>query len=103
MAEDEIVGAGVLRALEVLFERGGDTLGHRDRSAGALRLRSAEAPAGVVAADADQTRLPVDVFPAQGDQLALAQAGHGGGQVERLLDRAENVVGYLTQERLEFL
>ena len=37
-------------------------------------------------------RPPVDVLPAQGDQLALAHAGHRGGQVKGVLGGAEVVV-----------
>jgi hypothetical protein len=45
--------------------------------------------------------VPVDVAPAQPEELALAQAGHSGHEVERPFDGAELVLGYRGDERVE--
>src|SRR4051812_18341116 len=44
--------------------------------------------------DADARGRPVDVGPAQSDQLALAQPRHRRTQIERALDAPEQVVGH---------
>ena len=53
------------------------------------------------APDADLARRPVDVTPAQPEQLALACAGHRRGEVQGSLDGAQDVVGDGAQKRLE--
>src|SRR6476620_1476302 len=49
---------------------------HRHRARGAPALRRLELPADVVAADADVRGEPVDVSPAQGEELPTARARH---------------------------
>ena len=56
-------------------------------------LRRAELAAHVAAADADPAGGPVDVAPAQREQLALAQPGHRRGEVQHALGRGPSVVG----------
>ena len=46
---------------------------------------------------------PVDVAPAQPEQLALAHPGHRRGQVHHALDPAEGVIGHGAQQRLDLL
>jgi len=75
---------------------------HRDGSA-AVRLRRVECPAREALGDAHAAGAPVDVAPAQGKELALAQTGHGRGQVERALEGAEGIGGHRAPDGLELL
>jgi hypothetical protein len=93
VAEDEIPVVAVARALVQRFELMGEPCGHRDRPA-FVGLGGVHPPAREVVGDADAPHLPVDVQPLQRQQLALAQAGERGGQVQRPLDGAEGVLGY---------
>ena len=47
--------------------------------------------------------LQIDVDPAQTEELALAQARHGGGRGDGPFQRAEAVVRHGAQEGLELL
>jgi hypothetical protein len=91
MAEDEMIVALVERALEVAIELAAEPIGHRQGARGALGLRRAQAPARVVAPHADHRRRPVHVAPAQGHQLALAQAGHRRREIEGVIGERANV------------
>ncbi len=66
----------------------GEAVGHRDAATAPTGLRRVELAEHPVLPDADATSGPVDVAPAQGDQFAMAQARHDGGQVEGPVDRA---------------
>jgi len=94
VAEDQVGVAAEGGALEVTLELGGEPVCHRHRPplVGLRRVGLANAPAGKVVSDPHPACHPVDVLPRQCDQLALAQAGHGRGQVERSLDRSEGVL-----------
>jgi hypothetical protein len=70
VAEDEISFVAEGCSLEVLPQRGGYSLGKRDGAIGAPRLRRSELAARVGAADADHSRVVIDVLPAQGKHLA---------------------------------
>jgi hypothetical protein len=63
-------------------ERPADPLDHR-HGARLARLRLAGAFGAVALEDSDRGLLEVDVFPAQRQQLAAAQAAERGGQVDR--------------------
>ena len=94
VAEDEVVVGLEGAARVVALELGGDAVGQRHGAAraaatSACRTRRARS----CAPHAHPAGAPVDVAPAQREQLALAQPGHRGGQVQRALDRAEVVVG----------
>ena len=100
--EHEVLVGLKARALEVQLELSREAVGHRHRPA-AMGLRAVKRAARVALGDAHARRRPVDVGPAQADQLALAQAGHRGGQVQRPLDRAEVIVGDRAQQSVELL
>jgi hypothetical protein len=70
--EYERVVVGLARGLEQPLQLGADRVGHRHAARRAPRLRRAELADDVVLADANAPRQPVDVAPAQRDQLALA-------------------------------
>ena len=53
--------------------------------------------------DANARGAPIDVDPAQTEELALAQARHGGGHVDGPFQRAEAVVRHGAREGLELL
>jgi hypothetical protein len=89
--EDEIALAAPARSLEVTLELAGQAIGERDGAA-VVRLGRVERPARVGLGHPDSPRAPVDVKPAQPEELALAQASHRGRQVERALDRPELVL-----------
>jgi len=102
VAEHEVTVARVERALVQLGQCDRDALCHRDRSARADGLRIAEFTADVRRHHANLVRLEVDVAPAQAEQLALAQAGHGRRQIQHRLDTAEGITRKLRgQESLE--
>ena len=72
VAEHEVVVGLVARsAAKWQFERGRDAVGERHRAARAQRLRRAVLAAHVVAPHPHATGEPVDVEPAQREQLAL--------------------------------
>jgi hypothetical protein len=81
VAEHERVIGLKARVLEVALERPADRVRQRHRARRALALRRAELAHHVVLADADARCRPVDVHPAQGEQLAEPQAGHRGRAV----------------------
>lgn len=61
-------------------------------------------PAAVVAPDAYDACRPVDIAPAERNELALTQASHRGDGVESVVRWAEDIVGcYCSQQRLELL
>ena len=101
VAEDEIPSCGEARASAEVFELAGEPCGHRDRAA-FVGLGGVHLPAREVVGDADAPDLPVDVEPLQREQLALAQAGERGGQVERSLDAAESVVRHRLDQLVQF-
>lgn len=88
MAEDELVVCVEGRALVVALEFDGHPVGHRYAAARSLGLGLAEFAAGDIAPDANHPGGPVDIAPAQRDQLALAQSRQRSGQIERFLDHA---------------
>jgi len=95
VAEDEVVVVRVERAARPGVELCDEAVGQRDRAAGRevgfAAVRELGAPPGLPNADALDR--PVDVAPAQREQLALAQAGHGGGEDQDAQDRAQDVRG----------
>src|SRR3954470_2944321 len=68
-----------------------------------VRFRRVELTARKALGDTHAAGGPVDVAPAQGKQLALAQPRHGRSQVQRALDRAECIGRYGTQDGVELL
>lgn len=101
MAEDEVVVRLVGRALEVALELAGEAIGERDRTNSSRALGTPERAPRVALGDPDAAGDPVDVAPAQSEQLADPQAGHRGSQVERALDLAQDVVGHGADQRLD--
>ncbi len=69
----------------------------------ALALGRAELPADVVLAHADAAGGPVDVLPAQREQLALAQTGHRGGEEDRAVERVELARAGVLDERVDLV
>ena len=67
--------------------------GERDAAGAAARLRRLELTAHKRLANADLARPPVEVEPAQREQLALPQPRHRCHQVQRPLERPPGVVG----------
>ena len=86
VAEHEVRVALVERRLEQAVELAAEDVGERDTARGTLRLRRAELAAHEIAAHADAARRPVDVAPAQREQLALAHPAHRRGEVQHALD-----------------
>src|SRR4051794_21759071 len=91
VGEDEVPLASPAGPFEVAFELASEEVAHRDASA-AVGLRRVERAARVALGDAKSAGGPVDVAPPEADQLALAQAGHCGGEVQRAFDGSEVVV-----------
>lgn len=79
VAERKVVVASVGAALVLALELCGQPVGHRHGSARAARLRRAELAGGVCTSAADHAGRPVDVAPAQCEQLALAKPGQRCG------------------------
>jgi hypothetical protein len=79
VAERKVVVTAVRAALLLALELCGQPVGHRHGSARAARLRRAELAARVCTSAADHAGRPVDVAPAQCEQLALAQPGQRRG------------------------
>jgi hypothetical protein len=98
MAEHEVLGARESRATGERVQLRTHAIGERYGPRPAAGLRGPVLAPDVGAADAQLAGRPVHVPPAQPEQLALAQAGHGRGQVQRPLDRAEHVAGDRHQE-----
>jgi len=90
MREHEIVVSLPVRPLKERLEFAGDFIGHRHTPSRTPGLRRAEFAADVVLAYTNSARRPVDVAPAQRDQLALAQPGHRGRPKYRPVDRTEH-------------
>jgi hypothetical protein len=101
--EHQVVVPLPSRVLGQQLQLGGDAAGQRDAAGGALGLRRAELAADEVAPHADPPRGPVDVAPAQREQLALAHPRHRRSQVHHALDAAEPVVRNRAQQRLDLL
>src|SRR4051794_3634116 len=83
--EDEVLGSGAVVATAEPVEDDGDLVGHGD-AAYALGLRGAVCVADVVAPHVHDAVAEVDVEPAKGAQLAHAQAGERGGDVDRAVE-----------------
>ena len=83
--EDEVLGPGAVVATAEAVQDDGDLVGHGD-AAHALGLRGAVGVADVVAPHVHDAVGEVDVEPAEGAQLAHAQAGEGGGDVDRAVE-----------------
>ena len=86
MGEHVVVVALERRRLEQPVEHAADLIGHRHRARGSPRLRCPVAPADVVAPHADHAGDPVDITPAQREQLAEPQSGHRRHEVQRPVD-----------------
>lgn len=67
-----------------------------------MGLGGVHLPAREVVGDAHAPDLPVDVEPLQREQLALAQPGERGGQIQRSLDAAEGVLRHRVDQLVEF-
>ncbi len=80
--EDHVVVARPGLTLSEPGEGSGDVGGHR-HGAAAARLGRAQDAVGDARAHADVRAGEVDVAPAQGDELAAAQAGERGGEEDR--------------------
>lgn len=65
------------------------------------KLRRSELAADIALPDADAGRRPVDVTPAQSEELTLPQSGHRGRQVQRMLGRAPDVAAHGAQQCLK--
>jgi hypothetical protein len=78
-------------ALEVAFELAREPVAHRNTPS-AVRLRRVERAAGVALGHSHAVRDPVNVAPAEADQLALAKTRHRRGEVERAFDGSQVVV-----------
>jgi ADP-ribose pyrophosphatase YjhB (NUDIX family) len=103
VGEDERLVVRRRRRLVQPVERTGDLVGERDASRRAFRLRRAVLAAHVVLPHADAGGGPVDVLPAQGAQLADAQAGHGRRQEQRAVDLGVGAGGDGRDERADLL
>jgi len=80
MREDEVVVAAIQRLPMQSIELAGDAIGERDAARGAPGLVRVELRARSCAV-CQSTSRPVDIAPAQREQLSLAHAGHRGGQI----------------------
>jgi hypothetical protein len=80
-----------------------DLVGHRHASRRALGLGGAELAAHVVLAHADARRRPVDILPPEGEQLALAQAGHRGCEEDRPVERAKLARPGMLDQRVDLV
>jgi hypothetical protein len=67
-----------------------------------MGLGGVHLPAREVVGDADAPDVPVDVQPLEREQLALAQAGERGGQIQCPLDPADGVLGHGVDQLVEF-
>jgi hypothetical protein len=85
MREHEIVELAEASAFPVRGQGVGHTPGERYRAVAAARLRRRDLAAHEALADADAPRVPVDVAPAQRDQLALAEAGERRRQIQHAI------------------
>src|SRR5215211_2295773 len=103
MAKDEVIVCREGGTLRECLELGADSISHRNGAEAAAGLRRAERAANVGASDAQLARKPVHVVPAQPEQLPLAQSGHGCGQVQRSLERAERIARNRGEDRLDLL
>jgi hypothetical protein len=90
--EHEIVVVGEALALFQPREAVGDVADHR-HAADLLALRDLEPRIGVVPPDVDQAGDEVHVAPLEREQLALTEAGVGGGAVDRSVLRVPRVRG----------
>jgi hypothetical protein len=102
MGEHQVLVAAPARALEMMLELLGEAVGHRHRAA-AMGFGESNAPRVKLSATRTRAALQIDVDPAQTEELALAQARHGGGHVDGPFQRAEVVVRHGAQEGLELL
>src|SRR4029077_10056950 len=89
VGEDQIVVCSIRGALEVAAQPVAHRTGEGTGAGAAAGLRRDPVATHVVAAHADLARFPVDVAPAQGEQLALAQPGHRGGHEEGVVGGPE--------------
>jgi hypothetical protein len=87
VGEDEVVVSLPARRLEEPIEFTRDGVGERDAACRPLRLGRAELPEHEVLPDADARGWPVDIAPAQLDELALTEPSHRRGEVQRAVDR----------------
>jgi hypothetical protein len=77
VGEDQIVIGLVARPLEVPVQLACDPIRQRHGARAAASLRGAPVAADVVLANSDPRGLPVNVAPAEREQLSLTQPGHG--------------------------
>ncbi len=102
MAEDELVVCVEGRALVVALSSMATLLGHRYAAARSLGLGLAEFAAGDIAPDANHPGGPVNIAPAQRDQLALAQSVSGGVRESGFSTTPSSSSGIARQQRVEF-
>src|SRR6476660_5441866 len=104
MCEHQVVVVLVGRALEVAFEFASYAIRQGNRPRTAAALGRSPVTANEVLPDPNTTRYPVDIAPAQAEQLTLPEAGHGGSEVQHSVGRPERViVGHGPQKRLYLL
>ena len=92
-ANTRSAGVGEPGGLREPVEDAADLVGHRHRPGRPSRLRGAELAAHVVLPDANPGGGPVDVAPAQRDELALAQTGQRRGEPDGLVELLEDAGG----------
>src|SRR5437879_2826168 len=85
------------------LELRGDPVSKRYRAARAAAFRRAQLATAEAAPHPNDRDGPVDVSPAQRQQLALTEPRHRRGQVEDPLELAEMVVGHSPHDRLHLL
>ena len=105
VGENEILVLVVEGALEMSFQLGGDSACQRHRPRAPFRLRGKQVAADVVSPNPDPLRAPIDIAPAQRQQLALAQAGHRCGEEYGEVGMAERFGLRIdrSQERLQLV
>src|SRR4051794_26355757 len=101
MREHEIVVALPIGHLPQAFQRSCHAIGQRNAADAAAALGRAELATDERLSDTQAACGPVDVAPAEREQLALAQSGHGCGEGEWSLGGAQDVVRNRSDDRLE--
>src|SRR5260221_4918388 len=91
VGEDQIVVRSIRGALEVAAQLVGHLIGERNGARAAAGLGCDPVAAHVVAAYADLACLPIDVAPAESEQLALAQPRHRSGQEKGVVSGPERL------------
>src|SRR4051794_22150769 len=102
MRKDKVVVMAVVALLVVLGEGGGQPRREGHGSDRPPRLRRPKLATGEVATNADQPRLPVDVLPADGNDLAASHASHRSCEKDKPVDPAQGSRWRGLADRVEF-